>query len=331
MSANLPTAPESAALSIPAVARIRTLADELENMGTTVLKKAVEVGNLLSEAKEALPHGQWIPWLEKNVNFNARTAQRWMKVAEEHAAGRLKYDSVSYLSEAYQLSVAPRPSTAEERTTKPKPEVPAPAPAPAPARRSPAPVIDAEIVDPSTVPHDEVEPDAVVVDGIKEAHQPEVVDTAKPAALTHNEAKRLEVLEAQVEMGSLMRSTSAGCSIATRRRFHRFESGRLCHAGNVAQLPLFVHKIAKTCKNSKRKCLKSRLLKFACPTTHWLTMGFGGAETAAPWRSRRRHHSILAPLLTARSSGGSPTRYPHPTDAARIPRADRRRRCPGRP
>jgi hypothetical protein len=182
-----PTVPESAALATPAIARIRTLADELEAMGTTVLMKAVEVGNLLSEAKAALPHGQWIPWLEKNVNFNARTAQRWMKVAEEHAAGRLKYDSVSYLSEAYQLSVAPRPSTAEERTTEPKTE----APAPAPARRSPAPVIDAEIVDPSTIPQDGPEPAALVIDGIKEAHQPE--------ALTHNDAKLLKFLDGQIE------------------------------------------------------------------------------------------------------------------------------------
>jgi hypothetical protein len=135
--------------------------------------------------------------LEKNVNFNARTAQRWMKVAEEHAAGRLKYDSVSYLSEAYQLSVAPRPSTAEERTTEPKPGVPAATPAP--ARRSPAPAIDAEIVNPATIPQDGPEPAPLVIDGIKEAHQPEVVERPTVASgpeMRPDEMERKAMVEA---------------------------------------------------------------------------------------------------------------------------------------
>jgi hypothetical protein len=78
-------------------------------------------------------------------------------------------------------------------------KLPAPAPAieaeivtPSPLHRAPAPAVtvEAEIVEPVTAPagepevpedHDEVdEPAALVVDGIKEAHQPEVADTTKP-------------------------------------------------------------------------------------------------------------------------------------------------------
>jgi ParB family chromosome partitioning protein len=116
MSANLSTVPESAALSIPAITRIRTLASELEAIGkkleaiaNTALSKAIECGRLLSEAKEQLGHGAWLPWLADNFTFKERTAQRWMKVAEEHAADNLKYDSVTLLSEAYQLTTTPRP------------------------------------------------------------------------------------------------------------------------------------------------------------------------------------------------------------------------------
>jgi ParB family chromosome partitioning protein len=109
--------PASAALAIPAIARIRTLASELKDIGKklkaigeTALSKALECGRLLSEAKESLPHGQWLPWLADNFTFDERTAQRWMKLATDDAEGKLKYDSVSYLSEAYQLTTTPRPA-----------------------------------------------------------------------------------------------------------------------------------------------------------------------------------------------------------------------------
>jgi protein gp37 len=104
-----PTVPESAALATPAIARIRTLASELEAIGKTALSKAIECGRLLSEAKEQLGHGAWLPWLSDNFTFKERTAQRWMKLADDHAAGRIKYDSVTYLSEAYASTATPKP------------------------------------------------------------------------------------------------------------------------------------------------------------------------------------------------------------------------------
>ena len=106
-----PTVPEVAALAIPAIARIRTLAAELDRLGKTALEKAVECGRLLSEAKEQLGHGAWLPWLESNFTFTPRTATNWMKVAEMHAAGKLKSETVSdlNLSEVYQLATTPRP------------------------------------------------------------------------------------------------------------------------------------------------------------------------------------------------------------------------------
>lgn len=42
----------------------------------------LEIGRRLIEAKKQLPHGEWLPWLEEKVQFSARSAQRFMKLAE---------------------------------------------------------------------------------------------------------------------------------------------------------------------------------------------------------------------------------------------------------
>lgn len=39
-------------------------------------------GTLLLEAKTALPHGDWLPWLEANIWVTPRQAQRYMQVAQ---------------------------------------------------------------------------------------------------------------------------------------------------------------------------------------------------------------------------------------------------------
>ena len=44
----------------------------------------IEIGRLLIKAKEQMKHGEWIPWLRDKVDFSERTAQRFMKCAEEY-------------------------------------------------------------------------------------------------------------------------------------------------------------------------------------------------------------------------------------------------------
>jgi hypothetical protein len=63
------------------------------------LADALEAGRLLKEQKDELGRGEWLPWLAENVSFNARTAQRYMKLHENR--DRFKNDSVSYLMDAY--------------------------------------------------------------------------------------------------------------------------------------------------------------------------------------------------------------------------------------
>jgi hypothetical protein len=47
------------------------------------LRHALEAGRLLLEAKAALPHGAWLPWLRANCKVPERTAQRYMRLARD--------------------------------------------------------------------------------------------------------------------------------------------------------------------------------------------------------------------------------------------------------
>jgi hypothetical protein len=42
--------------------------------------RATEVGRLLTEAKELVGHGEWIPWVEANCVFGDRQARKYMRV-----------------------------------------------------------------------------------------------------------------------------------------------------------------------------------------------------------------------------------------------------------
>lgn len=41
------------------------------------------IGRCLIEAKDMLPHGEWLPWLTEQVEFSPRTAQNFMRLARE--------------------------------------------------------------------------------------------------------------------------------------------------------------------------------------------------------------------------------------------------------
>lgn len=41
------------------------------------------IGQRLIEAKAMLPHGEWLPWLNEQVEFSDRQAQRFMRLAQE--------------------------------------------------------------------------------------------------------------------------------------------------------------------------------------------------------------------------------------------------------
>jgi hypothetical protein len=75
------------------------------------LDKAVRIGQLLTEQKQALGHGEFIPWLKANVPFTDRTARNYMRLYRERE--RLKTETVSGLKGAYALLVQVREEEAE--------------------------------------------------------------------------------------------------------------------------------------------------------------------------------------------------------------------------
>ena len=49
----------------------------------------IEIGKRLTQAKEMLDHGEWLPWLERETEFSSSSAQRYMKLFEEYGASQL--------------------------------------------------------------------------------------------------------------------------------------------------------------------------------------------------------------------------------------------------
>jgi DUF3102 family protein len=44
------------------------------------VEHAIACGEMLIEAKAKVPHGQWLPWLRKNIKFGERSAQGYMRI-----------------------------------------------------------------------------------------------------------------------------------------------------------------------------------------------------------------------------------------------------------
>lgn len=49
-----------------------------------LLTSAVEIGRRLVEAKELVPHGEWLKWLQESVSYSRSTAARLMKTYQEY-------------------------------------------------------------------------------------------------------------------------------------------------------------------------------------------------------------------------------------------------------
>lgn len=60
---------------------IETVTEEILCIKQRVAEDFMELGQRLCEAKELLPHGEWLPWLANNVQFSERQAQKFMALA----------------------------------------------------------------------------------------------------------------------------------------------------------------------------------------------------------------------------------------------------------
>lgn len=76
-----------------------------------LLLSSVEIGRRLVEAKELVPHGEWMGWLKENVDYSQSTANNLMAIYREYGDG--KFTTIGNLS--YTKAVALLGVPAEER------------------------------------------------------------------------------------------------------------------------------------------------------------------------------------------------------------------------
>jgi len=89
------------------IREITTLYSEISDLLKMSLQKAMRIGELLTEQKASLKHGEFMPWLKQHLPFiSDRTARRWMSLYNHR--DRLKMDNVSDLTQAYKLLKAPK-------------------------------------------------------------------------------------------------------------------------------------------------------------------------------------------------------------------------------
>jgi hypothetical protein len=62
------------------------------------LKHAKHAGELLLQAKNKVPHGQWLSWLKRNCKFTQRTAQRYLLICKHWPELTAKATRASHLS-----------------------------------------------------------------------------------------------------------------------------------------------------------------------------------------------------------------------------------------
>ena len=84
-----------------AASEINRLHGEICQAARTTIEKAIRIGELLTEQKAGLKHGEWLPWLKANVEFSRQTADNYRRVYEKRED--LKLLNVGNLTDAYRL------------------------------------------------------------------------------------------------------------------------------------------------------------------------------------------------------------------------------------
>jgi hypothetical protein len=93
--------PETQVAEVDVANEIVRLHREVEVCVRLGLSKALRIGDLLTEQKSRLGHGQFISWVKTNLPFTDRTARNYMALWKRREL--LKTETVSVLSAAYKL------------------------------------------------------------------------------------------------------------------------------------------------------------------------------------------------------------------------------------
>jgi len=94
--------------------KVRSAADRIRERVKKTVEDIIEVGNDLLAVKEALPHGQFLPWLKAEFGWSERSAQNFMGVAEQFKSAKIA-DLPIQPSAAYLLAAPSVPDEAREK------------------------------------------------------------------------------------------------------------------------------------------------------------------------------------------------------------------------
>ena len=89
------------------VARIRML-------GKNIVTDIVEIGRLLTECKRRLPHGAWLPWLQREFGWTEQTALNYMRLYEAADKSKKFLDLDVPVSSLFLLTAPSTPEAARE-------------------------------------------------------------------------------------------------------------------------------------------------------------------------------------------------------------------------
>jgi hypothetical protein len=98
--------------------QLREHADAIRGLLKLTIENIIEIGRRLVAAKDLVPHGCWLPWLNNEFGWHVKAASRFMQVYELS----LKFDNLSFLnlpvSSAYLLAEPSTPDSVREEVLK---------------------------------------------------------------------------------------------------------------------------------------------------------------------------------------------------------------------
>ena len=94
--------------------KVRNAADRIRERIKKTVEDIIEIGNDLLAVKEAVPHGQFLPWIKAEFGWSERTAQNFMSVAEKFKSAKIA-DLHIQPSAAYLLAAPSVPDEAREK------------------------------------------------------------------------------------------------------------------------------------------------------------------------------------------------------------------------
>jgi hypothetical protein len=86
------------------------------------IRFAIKSGQILNRAKELLPHGEFLPWLEAQLptlEISERTGRNWMKMANmQRFADLIDNPNIKTITDAYRATgILPEPEAKQEGET----------------------------------------------------------------------------------------------------------------------------------------------------------------------------------------------------------------------